>query len=159
MMIKLRKYQPKDWDAISTIHDRARIEELRVSVGVEAFLSLAATAEDEELFEGEVWVAEDNDLVVGFVAIDSEMTWITWLYVLPAHYRQGIGRKLLRHAISNCKSKVYVSVLSGNDAALNLYQSEGFKIVETKTGKLNGNESFSATGHVLQLDRQQSQIA
>ena len=157
-MIQLRKYQPRDWDAIATIHDRARLDELSASVGVEAFLSLAETAENEELFEGEVWVAEDNDLVVGFVAIDSEMTWITWLYVLPDRYRQGIGRKLLRQAIANCKSIVYTSVLSGNDAALNLYHSEGFKIVETKTGKLNGNESFSATGHILQLDRKQTLI-
>ncbi|VEP13987.1 Acetyltransferase, GNAT family [Hyella patelloides LEGE 07179] len=166
-MIQIRKYQPRDWDAIATIHDRARLDELSASVGVEAFLSLAETAENEELFEGEVWVAEDNDLVVGFVAIDSEMTWITWLYVLPDRYRQGIGRRLLRQAIAqcqacpiaNCNSIVYVSVLSGNDAALNLYQSEGFKIVETKTGKLAGNESFSATGHILQIDRKQSLIA
>lgn len=157
--IQIRKYQPKDWDEIATIHDRARLDELRASVGVEAFLSLAATAEDEELFAGEVWVAEDNDLVVGFVAIDKEMTEITWLYVLSDRYRQGIGRKLLRHAIANCRSTVFVSVLSGNDAALNLYQSEGFKIVETKTGKLNGNEGFSATGHILQLDCQQDWAA
>ncbi|MEO1802985.1 MAG: GNAT family N-acetyltransferase, partial [Cyanobacteria bacterium J06629_2] len=71
-------------------------------------------------------------------------------------YRQGIGRRLLRQAIASCGSIVYTSVLSGNDAALNLYQSEGFKIIATKTGKLSGNESFSATGHILQLDRQQS---
>ena len=158
-MIQLRKYQPRDWDAIATIHDRARLDELSTSVGVEAFLSLAETAENEDLFTGEIWVADDSELVVGFVAIDNEMTWITWLYVLPDRYRQGIGRRLLRHAIANCKSIVYVSVLSGNDAALNLYQSEGFKIVETETGKLNGNESFSATGYILQLDRKQSLIA
>ena len=158
-MIAIRKYQPKDWDAIAQIHDRARLDELRVSIGVEAFLSLAATAENEELFAGKVWVAEDNNLVVGFIAINSEMTWITWLYVLPDRYRQGIGRKLLRKAIANCQSTVYVSVLSGNDAALNLYQSEGFEIVETKTGKLNGNENFSATGHILQLDCQQDWAA
>ena len=157
-MIQLRKYQPKDWDAIATIHDRARLDELSASVGVEAFLSLAETVEDEELFEGEVWVAEDNDLVVGFVAIDSEMTWITWLYVLPDRYRQGIGRRLLKQAIANCETVVYTSVLSGNNAALNLYQSEGFEIIETKTGKLSGNESFLATGHILQLDQKQSPI-
>ena len=151
---------------IATIHDRARLDELATSAGVEAFIPLAEAAENEDLFEGEVWVADDEDLVVGFVAIDKEMTWITWLYVLPDRYRQGIGRRLLRQAISltawlryaNCKSIVCTSVLSGNDAALNLYQSEGFKIVETKTGKLNGNESFSATGHILQLDRQKSWV-
>ncbi len=157
-MIRLRQYQPKDWNAIATIHDRARLDELKASVGVEAFLSLAETAENEELFEGEVWVACDDDIVVGFVAVDSEMTWISWLYVLPDRYRQGIGRRLLKQAINNCGSIVYTSVLSGNDAALNLYQSEGFKIIETKTGKLNGNESFSATGHILQLDKKQSSI-
>ena len=156
-MIRLRQYQPKDWNAIATIHDRARLDELKASVGVEAFLSLAETAENEELFEGEVWVACDNDIVVGFVAfVDDE---VTLLYVLPDRYRQGIGRRLLRQAIENCGSIVYTSVLSGNDAALNLYQSEGFKIIETKTGKLNGNESFSATGHILRLEIKQTLTA
>jgi hypothetical protein len=32
--------------------------------------------------------------------------------------------------------------------------SEGFEIIETKTGKLNGNESFSATGHILGLNKE-----
>ena len=157
-MIQLRKYQPKDWNAISTIHDLARLDELVTSVGVEAFIPLAEAGENEDLFEGEVWVADDEDIVVGFVAVDDAMTWITWLYVLPDRYRQGIGRRLLRQATANCSSVVYTSVLAGNNAALNLYQSEGFEIVETKTGKLSGNERFSATGHILQLNRKQAFI-
>lgn len=53
-MINLRNYHPEDWDAIAVIHDLARLDELKVSVGVEAFLPLEATAENEGLFEGEV---------------------------------------------------------------------------------------------------------
>jgi ribosomal protein S18 acetylase RimI-like enzyme len=150
-MIDIRKYNSDDWDAIAAIHDRSRLDELRYSVGVEAFLSLAATAENEGLFEGEVWVACDRETVVGFIAFADDE--VTWLYVSPDHYRQGIGQKLLRQAISQCGQSVSTSVLSGNDAALNLYLSEGFKIIETKTGKLNGNESFPATGHILRLDK------
>ncbi|VEP14908.1 Acetyltransferase, GNAT family [Hyella patelloides LEGE 07179] len=158
-MIKLRKYQPKDWNAIAAIHDRARLDELSASVGIEAFLSLADTAENEGLFDGEVWVACDEEIVLGFVAFSDDE--VTWLYVSPEHYRQGIGRQLLKKAIAQCQACliakwgkiVHTSVLSGNDIALNLYLSEGFKIVETKTGKLDGNESFSATGHILQLDQ------
>lgn len=150
-MIELRTYKPDDWDAIATIHDRARLDELRASVGVEAFLSLADTAENEGLFEGEVWVACQNKKVVGFVAFANDE--VTWLYVSPQTYRQGIGRKLLRQAIALCGDIVNTSVLSGNDAALQLYLSEGFEIVETKTGKLNGNEGFPATGHILQLEK------
>ena len=51
-MIQLRTYHPDDWDAMAVIHDRARLDELRSSVGVDAFLSLAATFENEGLFEG-----------------------------------------------------------------------------------------------------------
>jgi len=151
-MIQLRKYNSEDWDAIADIHDRARLDELRASVGVEAFLSLAATFENEELFEGEVWVACEDETVVGFIAFADD--YVTWLYVSPDRYRQGIGKVLLRQAIDRCGKTVSTSVLSGNDAALHLYLSEGFKIIETKTGKLNGNESFPATGHILELDKQ-----
>jgi ribosomal protein S18 acetylase RimI-like enzyme len=78
---------------------------------------------------------------------------VTWLYVSPDCYRQGIGKRLLRQAIARCGKTVSTSVLSGNYAALHLYLSEGFKIIETKTGKLNGNESFPATRHILELDK------
>jgi hypothetical protein len=49
-MIQLRKYGSADWDAIADIHDRAKLDELRASVGIEAFLSLSATFENEGLF-------------------------------------------------------------------------------------------------------------
>ena len=151
-MISLRNYTSEDWDAIATIHDRARLDELRVSVGVDAFLSLEATADSEGLFDGEVWVACKDNAIVGFVAFADDE--VTWLYVSPDHYRQGVGRLLLQQAISRCGQTVGTSVLSGNNAALTLYLSEGFKIIETKTGKLSGNESFPATGHILELDKQ-----
>ena len=149
-MVQLRKYQAKDWNSIADIHDRARLDELRASVGVEAFLSLANSFENEGLFEGEVWVACDNETVVGFIAFTDDE--VTWLYVSPDFYRQGIGKTLLRQAIARCGSTISTSVLVGNDAALNLYLSKGFKIVETKTGKLNGNESFVASGYILELE-------
>jgi ribosomal protein S18 acetylase RimI-like enzyme len=41
-------------------------------------------------------------------------------------------------------------VLVGNESALALYLSEGFKILRRSDGKLAGNESFAASGYVLQ---------
>jgi ribosomal protein S18 acetylase RimI-like enzyme len=46
-----------------------------------------------------------------------------------------------------------LDVLVGNTAALALYQSAGFKIVDTISGKLAGNEQFAATAHVLHKER------
>lgn len=150
-MVYLRQYHPDDWSGIAAIHDRARLDELRASVGVEAFLSLEATAETEGLFAGEVWVACDDEAIAGFVAFADDE--VNWFYVSPDYYRQGIGRMLLRKAIARCGDVVSVSVLAGNGPALSLYLSEGFKLVRIKAGKLSGNEAFPATGHTLELDK------
>lgn len=96
--VEVRAYSDVDWAAISSIHDAARLDELRNSVGVEAFLTLAQTAEGEGLFDGQVWVAVVGGVVAGFVALDDDE--VTWLYVDPQRYRQGVGRALLRHALA-----------------------------------------------------------
>ena len=149
MTIEIRRYEATDWNAIARIHDLARLEELRRSVGVEAFLSLEETAETEGLFAGEVWVALSEGAVAGFGALEADE--VTWLYVDPERARSGIGRSLLRHLIERGGDRIEASVLAGNDPAILLYQSEGFVIEGTKTGRLVGNEAFEATGHIMVL--------
>ncbi|RPK88919.1 putative acetyltransferase [Streptomyces sp. ADI98-10] len=152
----MRAYRREDWDAIARIHDAARLDELRASVGVDAFLTLAETYEGEGLFDGALWVAEvrngSEPVVAGFAAYaDAELT---WLYVDPARYRQGIGRILLSHALEAADSAgIECTVLAGNDSARALYESAGFVVVETRTGKLAGNERFRATGHIMEWHR------
>ena len=148
--LSIRPYAPDDWDAIARVHDAARMQELVASVGPEAFLDLAATAEGEGLFDGEVWVAVADEGVVGFVAYDDAE--VTWLYVHPEAQRRGAGRALLRralrHAEQNNVTTVEVTVLEAAPAR-GLYESEGFTLTETRTGALVGNEAFTATGHIL----------
>ncbi|KQZ40057.1 hypothetical protein [Duganella sp. Root1480D1] len=48
-----------------------------------------------------------------------------------------------------------LDVLVGNTAALSLYQSAGFEIIDTVSGKLAGNEQFAATAHVLHFRNHQ----
>ncbi len=149
--VTVRPYAPEDWDAVARAHDAARLQELAATVGVEAFLDLEATAGPEGLFDDRVWVACDAaGRVVGFVAYaDAE---VTWLYVHPDHQRRGAGRALLRRALAHADEvgvdAVETTVLDGGPAR-RLYDSEGFALVETRTGRLVGNEAFPATGHVL----------
>ena len=155
MTIEIRPYEATDWDTIARIHDLARLEELRRSVGVEAFLSLEETAEPEGLFSGEVWVALSGGAVAGFGALDADE--VTWLYVDPHRARTGIGRSLLRHLVERGGNRIEASVLAGNDPAILLYESEGFVIQETKSGRLVGNEAFDATGHIMVLQKNRKQ--
>ena len=126
------------------------MQELASSVGEEAFLDLAATAEGEGLFDGELWVAVIDEGVVGFVAYDDAE--VTWLYVHPDAQRRGTGRALLRRALRHAEQSnvttVEVTVLEAGPGR-GLYESEGFTLTETRTGPLVGNEAFTATGHIL----------
>lgn len=149
--VTLRPYQETDWQALCEIHDLARLDELRDSVGLDAFLDLETTWESEGLMAGELWVACLAGRVEGFVAFSDDE--ITWLYVHPRSYGMGIGRLLLRKAIQSCGASVSTEVLKGNDKALGLYLSEGFEIQELKKGKLTGNETFSAEGYLLLLSK------
>lgn len=144
----LRPYSPADWKSVCNVHDAARSQELEASGLAAAFLSLEETAENEGLFDGEVVVAEVAGEVCGFVAYaEGELT---WLYVEPSRQKQGVGRQLLRHAILASEGNMSTEVLVGNEAALSLYRSEGFKVEQRVDGKLTGNEAFNASGYVLQ---------
>ncbi len=146
--MNLRPYSAADWDRLCVIHDAARVHELQASGLDAAFLTLEATAENEGLFDGEVVVAEVDGQVSGFVAYTAGE--LSWLYVHPSRYKQGIGRQLLRHAIDASGGTISTEVLLGNEPALALYLSEGFKIQRRVDGKLTGNEAFAASGYVLQ---------
>jgi GNAT superfamily N-acetyltransferase len=146
MSLTIRPYDPRDWESISRIHDAARMDELRDSVGPEAFLDLATTYENEGLFDDDVWVAEIDGRVTGFLAASPDE--ITWAYVDPALYRQGIGRALVLHALERATGPVELTVLDGNPAR-EFYESLGFVVQKTTTGKLEGNEAFEATGHTM----------
>ncbi|MFM8900290.1 MAG: N-acetyltransferase family protein [Burkholderiales bacterium] len=81
-----------------------------------------------------------DDALVGVVALGREdkvklahkgMIW--GLYVEPQARGRGLGRALLRHAISLARSvdglrKLNLSVNGGNASAIRLYETEGFKV-------------------------------
>jgi len=147
----IRKYEASDWERLCKIHDAARMDELRGSVDLAAFLTLEQTAENEGLFDDQLYVAVLQNEVLGFVAFSPNE--INWLYVDPNHYKKGIGYALLNFALEHCEDSVEVSVLSGNVPAIQLYRKMGFKTIEKKKGKLVGNEAFDAEGLILEWKR------
>jgi ribosomal protein S18 acetylase RimI-like enzyme len=146
----IRPYESRDWEDICRIHDAARIGELRGAGLLEAYLDLADTYENEGLFDDEVWVAETGGRVAGFMAgsVSGEGGEITWIYVDPELHRRGIGRALVEHFVARSGGPVELEVLDGNPAR-DFYEALGFVLASTTTGKLAGNEAFTATGHTL----------
>ena len=81
-MLSIREYVHQlDWDNICKIHDKARILELEESAPKEAFIPLRDCYKVEKLFDSTIFVAEQNNETIGFVAFCNQE--ITWLYVDP----------------------------------------------------------------------------
>jgi ribosomal protein S18 acetylase RimI-like enzyme len=130
--LRIRDYCNTDWPAVCAVHNRARPDELQGSCDPRAFVPLAEEQDDAESFQrSRKFVACIGEQIVGFVGIDG--TYLSWLYVDPAYYGQGIGRRLLRLGIQHIGPHAWTVVLAGNSRARRLYESEGFQMVDTYT--------------------------
>jgi ribosomal protein S18 acetylase RimI-like enzyme len=145
--LRIRDYCDADWPAICAVHNRARPDELRGSCDPRAFIPLAEERDDaESLYRSRKFVACIGGQVVGFVGIDR--TYLSWLYVDPAYYGQGIGRRLLRLGIQCIGPHAWTVVLAGNSRARRLYESEGFQVVDTYEST---NAGYSCTCVLMAL--------
>jgi ribosomal protein S18 acetylase RimI-like enzyme len=131
-MITYRDYQEEDWPAICRIHDRARPHELEGSCDPHAFVPIEQDSEVEDLKRHKKFVACDGNQVVGFVALEEKS--VSFLYVDPDQYGQGIGRKLLQIADEIIGEGAWTIVLDGNQRAIRLYASEGYREVRRFEG-------------------------
>lgn len=141
-MITIRKYMPEDWEAVAGIHDEARRVELKLAGLEEAFLPFSIASEQESFFEYPgIFVAELEGAVAGFAACTQEE--LAWLYVNPACMRKGIGRALCESMLEAYPGLCCIEVLTGNEPAKALYESQGFQVIEIRKGRMPGNEEFS----------------
>ena len=76
-------------------------------------------------------VAVRDGELLGYYSL-GEGNYLWHLYVDPAHFRQGVGRKLLKAAEDEIASrgfdKVTLDVATGNERAVLFYKAEGFVI-------------------------------
>ena len=133
----VREYQPDDWHQSCRVHDMARPIELEGSCDPAAFVPLATEEEDiEDFHRSKKFVACVDEEIVGFVGVDHDE--VTWLYVDPAVFGQGIGRLLLRKGLEVIDGETRTFVLDGNNKARRLYESEGFSVVREFDSENNG---------------------
>ena len=134
-MLSIREYVHQlDWDNICRIHDKARILELEESAPKEAFVPLSECYKEEKLFDSVIFIAEQNNETVGFVACCKQE--ISWLYIDPNFFRMGYGKQLLSFALSKVVKPAKVTVLINNVRAINLYKGLGFTVEKEQQGKI-----------------------
>lgn len=145
-MVTIREYAADDWEAICRVHALARPDELLGSCDARAFVPLAEDPEADDVHRSRKLVAHEGDRVVGFLGVDG--AYISYLYVEPAHYGRGIGRRLLRLGIALAGPDAHTIALAGNARAIGLYKSEGFGVTRTFEGE---NAGYPCTCVLLKL--------
>ena len=128
----IRRAIAADWPSVRRIHERSVRHELYPMSAIDR-PSIAAT---EDVFRGDLWIAEAKDQALGFVASAGAV--ISWLYVDPQRFRRGIGRALLRYAAAQCGAIANADVLAGNAACMALMESEGFALAEKQVVMIAG---------------------
>ena len=88
---------------------------------------------------GDVTVAVEKDNVVGVVATKREdgAGWITQLYVAPEHVAQGVGTRMLSHALDILPRPVRLWCFQRNIRARRFYERRGFAPIRFTDGSAN----------------------
>ena len=81
----------------------------------------------------EIWVADDGDRLVGFLAL-SRPDWLEHLYVHPASTGQGLGSRFVELAKQELGGAVQLWTFQSNVGAHRFYERHGFVPVEWTDG-------------------------
>ena len=87
------------------------------------------------LANGETWVARAAGRILGFLCLDGED--LDQLYLLPGHFRRGIGSLLLAKARERSPERLHLFTFQRNKAARAFYERHGFRLVDLNDGARN----------------------
>lgn len=134
MAIELRRAHAGDVEAVCAVFHAAR------AAGLAYLPVLHSAAEDARYLGGliadtSVTVAVDDSRVIGFLALGGAR--VEQLYVEPAHWRRGVGGRLLRAAQAARPAGLDLWVFQRNIDAIAFYERHGFQVAETTDGTGN----------------------
>ena len=124
--------------------DAAEIADLYVRSRADALPFLRRVHSDEAVrgwirnairVRPEVWVARAAGRIVGFLMLDGEE--LEQLYLLPGHYRRGIGSSLLAKAKQRSPTRLHLYAFARNTRARAFYEARDFRVTGSSDGSRN----------------------
>lgn len=127
--MRIRKATSKDAEEIAEIEFRSRYR------WRENRKNELKSAEKLLKSKSQVYIAELNKKIVGYIALNIKSNSIEFLAVNKKYHGKGIGTKLMNYVIKAAAKKINrirISVWGKNYAAINLYNKFGFNVVKIK---------------------------
>jgi N-acetylglutamate synthase-like GNAT family acetyltransferase len=147
---QIRRAKTEEASQIASLLHRS-FAEYESSYTPEAFAATISTPDKivERMKEGPVWVALQNEVVVGTVSTvaKAEALYIRGMAVDPAARGGGTGRGLLEHveefAIRNGFKRMFLSTTPFLSSAIRLYERHGFRRNDEGPHDLSGTPLFT----------------
>ena len=129
--------QASEGDAaeVAKVYLASRADALPYLHRVHTDTEVYAWISDVVLKRRETWVARLKGDIVGFMVLVGDD--LDQLYVLPGHYRSGVGRKLLDIAKTRSPARLHLYTFQRNVRARSFYEAEGFRIIDVSDGAHN----------------------
>jgi len=118
----IRKSRAEDTNALETLFQITRQKTFKLTPSQNfAIGDYIKSTEGEE-----VWVAEENGNITGFISLWLADNFIHNLFVHPYFQNQGIGKQLLKKAEERLSTPMELKVTMGNDKACHFYEKQGW---------------------------------
>jgi len=134
--------RPGDLGEVTALHGRLYAAEYAMDQTMEAYCGaglcrfvLDRAERGEEV--GELWVVEEDGRILGSIAMLAEEGTgrLRWLLLHPDLRGRGAGRKLVETSLAYARERgfpgVFLTTISGLDAAHHLYRQAGFELTDS----------------------------
>ena len=135
----MRAALPADAEAVATLLIASRRQHLPYAPLAHGEADLRRWVREQLLPTRGVTVAEDGEGLVGVLAVSQAegLSWVDQLYLRPGATGQGIGRRLLQHALATLPRPVQLYTFQANTGARRFYERHGFVAVAFGDGSTN----------------------
>lgn len=104
---------------------------------------------NEIVIKDQIWIAQVDNEIVGFLALDRAAADVDQIFVDPNAQGHGVGAALMDKAKSLCPEGLRLHALQENKIALRFYEHHGFKAGTKGTNPVNGLATIEFTWRPL----------
>jgi ribosomal protein S18 acetylase RimI-like enzyme len=138
IVVTIRPYQPADLEATVQLWYQTWHQTFPQIRHPQPYAQWQARFRDDLAVRGNVWIAELEDQIVGFVIVMKQEQWLDQLFIDPMYQNRGIGSALLDKAKAICPQGLELHTLQQNTKACAFYERHGFKASKLSINKING---------------------
>ncbi len=141
-MVTIRAYVPNDLENTVQLWYRTWHRTFPNLQHPQPYHTWKARFHDDLARRGEVWLAELENQIVGFVVVMKEEQEINQLFVDCVYQNQGIGSALVNKAKEICPQRLTLQTLQQNTKACKFYEKHGFNAGKLATNEINGQSNI-----------------